>query len=112
MRVMSTLKTVCTCALVCLDSTMRSAIFLRIGVIGTSSPGIGGGMCAAADAAAAGRAGAVAARTGPGAVVATAAEAAAAGGGGPPLPSFFTQPRVLVFVMGPPTPGPAKLLQS
>src|SRR5260370_38410132 len=93
MRVMSTLKTVCTCALVCLDSTMRSAIFLRIGVMGTSSPGIGGGMCAGADAPAAGRAGEAAARTGPGAVVATAAEAAAPGTGEHPLLTFSTNPK-------------------
>ena len=39
MRVISTLKTECTWALVRLDSTMRSAIFLRIGVMGTTSPG-------------------------------------------------------------------------
>src|SRR5580765_2270843 len=37
--VISTLKMECTWALVRLDSTMRSAIFLRIGVMGTSSPG-------------------------------------------------------------------------
>src|SRR6476646_7396692 len=40
MRVISILKIECTCALVRLDSTMRSAIFLRIGVMGTDSPGI------------------------------------------------------------------------
>src|SRR5689334_18507780 len=39
MRVISTLKIEWTCALVCLDSTIRSAIFLRIGVMGTDSPG-------------------------------------------------------------------------
>src|ERR1700729_3579862 len=43
MRVMSTLKTVWTCGLVCLDSTMRFAIIERILVMGTSSPGMGAG---------------------------------------------------------------------
>ena len=38
MRVMSTLKTVWTCGLVCLDSTMRLAMIERILVMGTSSP--------------------------------------------------------------------------
>src|SRR5665213_2326989 len=47
MRVMSTLKTVCTCGLVCLDSTILFAIMLRILVIGTSSPGSGAGFGAA-----------------------------------------------------------------
>src|SRR3954451_10364454 len=44
-RVMSTSYTVCTCGEMRLDSTMRSAIFLRIGVIGTISPGISMGAC-------------------------------------------------------------------
>src|SRR6185312_15240889 len=51
MRVISTLKTVWTCGLVCLDSTMRFAMMARILVMGTSSPGSG------ADAGAAGGAG-------------------------------------------------------
>src|SRR3954462_4905414 len=38
MRVMSTLKTVWTCALVCFDSAMRLAMMLRILLIGTRSP--------------------------------------------------------------------------
>src|SRR5260370_450876 len=38
MRVISTLKIVCTCALVRRDSTMRSAIFLRMGDLGTRAP--------------------------------------------------------------------------
>ena len=41
MRVMSTLKTVWTCGLVRLDSTMRCAMMERILVMGTSSPGCG-----------------------------------------------------------------------
>src|SRR5579875_1883806 len=47
MRVMSTLKTVWTCALVCLDSTMRRAMMARILDMGTSSPGSGVGAAAA-----------------------------------------------------------------
>ena len=43
MRVISTLKTVWTCGLVRLDSTMRLAMMERIFVIGTSSPGCGCG---------------------------------------------------------------------
>ena len=43
MRVMSTLKTVWTCGLVRLDSTMRWAMMERILVMGTSSPGCGWG---------------------------------------------------------------------
>ena len=38
---MSTLKTVWTCGLVCLDSTMRCAMMLRILVMGTRLPGMG-----------------------------------------------------------------------
>src|ERR1039458_9009966 len=45
---MSTLKTVCTCGLVCLDSTMRRAMMERILVMGTSEPGVGMGMGAGA----------------------------------------------------------------
>ena len=41
MRVMSTLKTVWTCGLVRLDSTMRCAMMLRILVMGTRLPGRG-----------------------------------------------------------------------
>src|SRR5579875_1387639 len=47
MRVMSTLKTVWTWALVCLDSTMRFAMMARILDMGTSSPGCGVGAEAA-----------------------------------------------------------------
>src|ERR1700690_4051770 len=50
-RVISTLKTVWTCGLVRLDSTMRWAMMERIFVMGTISPGCG---CAAAGLAAAG----------------------------------------------------------
>src|SRR5579871_966375 len=41
MRVISTLKTVWTCGLVCLDSTIRFAMIERILLIGTTSPGKG-----------------------------------------------------------------------
>src|SRR6266702_8208914 len=51
MRVMSTLKTVWTCGLVCLDSTMLRAMMERILVMGTSSPGIGAGAAGFAAAA-------------------------------------------------------------
>src|SRR3954468_2302479 len=44
MRVMSTLKTVWTWALVCLDSAMRLAMMERIFDMGTNSPGSGGGI--------------------------------------------------------------------
>ena len=40
MRVTSTSKTPCTCALVRFDSTMCSAIFLRMTDMGTTSPGV------------------------------------------------------------------------
>ena len=40
MRVMSTSKMPCTCALVRFDITMCSAIFLRITDMGTTSPGV------------------------------------------------------------------------
>ncbi len=48
MRVMSTLKTVWTCGLVCLDSTMRRAMMLRILVMGTRLPGMGASAAGAA----------------------------------------------------------------
>ena len=47
MRVISTLKTVWTCGLVRLDSTMRCAMMERILVMGTSSPGLRLRSCAA-----------------------------------------------------------------
>src|SRR5882672_3249320 len=54
MRVMSTLKTVWTCGLVRLDSTMRCAMIERIFDIGTSSPGCGWGAAGLAAAGAEG----------------------------------------------------------
>src|ERR1700744_1974929 len=48
MRVMSTLKTVWTCALVCLDSTMRLAMMPRILDQGSNVPGAGVGAAGAA----------------------------------------------------------------
>ena len=41
----STSKTLCTCALVRFDCTMRSAIFLRIADIGITAPGMAIGCC-------------------------------------------------------------------
>ena len=46
MRVTSTSKTPCTCALVRFDMTMCSAIFLRIIDMGTTSPGVAANLLA------------------------------------------------------------------
>src|SRR5580692_6140722 len=71
MRVISTLKTVWTCGLVRLDSTMRCAMMERIFDMGTSSPGCG---CGAAGFATVG-AGAAAVDAGDGGAVGAAAAA-------------------------------------
>ena len=94
MRVMSTSKTECTCALVRLDSTMRSAIFLRMALMGTTSPG----RTAAAGAmtAGAGMAGAAAARVGAGGSPAA----------GAPAPCFSRKLMMSCLEMRPPRPVP------
>src|SRR5271154_3993114 len=92
MRVMSTLKTVWTCGLVCFDSTMRCAMMERIFDIGTSSPGNG---CGAAGLGVAGAEG--------------------AGAGGATAAGFVPCSRWLtmsVFVIRPEAPVPATLVRS
>src|SRR5271170_3520494 len=89
MRVMSTLKTVWTCGLVRLDSTMRCAMIERIFDMGTSSPGSGWDA-----------AGLAAAGAGDGAEVGDVAAAATGFG---PCSRWLT---ISIFVMRPDAPVP------
>src|SRR5579875_3607733 len=103
MRVKSILKTVCTCALVRLESTMRCAMMDLIRLIGTSSPGSAEvtGAAGAAAFAAAGGAGAAEAEADAGAAAGVAA-----------APCFSRKPSTSSFVMRPPAPVPGTWARS